>query len=141
MAERRATRDRRTTRRDRRARDRKRNADNRIAVIELAETELRVAILQRGATETADQVDALTVTWRQEATSPNTDQGRTELAAALKSLVESHALPGCQDGRGWHLPPGLLTGPGPLPRAILARIFCTATCWQTSSEGPVAPLG
>jgi hypothetical protein len=96
MADRRANSDRRDSRRDRRLRDRKKNADNRIAVIEVAEAELRVAILQRGATESTDQVQALTLPWRQEATSPHTDQGQAELTAALKSLVEAHNLAGCQ---------------------------------------------
>jgi Tfp pilus assembly protein PilN len=97
MADRRANSDRRSTRRDRRQRrDRKKNADSRIVVIEVAESDLRVAILQRGEDESTDQVDSHIVPWRQEASSPNTEQGRAELTTALKTLVEAHGLAGCQ---------------------------------------------
>jgi Tfp pilus assembly protein PilN len=95
MADRRANADRRNSRRDRR-RASKKNSENRIAVIEVAESELRVAILLRGAEESVDQVDAHIVPWRQEASSSNTEQGRAELTAALKLLVEAHGLAGCQ---------------------------------------------
>jgi Tfp pilus assembly protein PilN len=97
MADRRANTDRRTTRHDRRQwRDRKKSADSRIAVIEVAESDLRVAILQRGTEGSDDQIDAHIVPWRKEANSPNTNQGRAELTAALKSLVEARSLAGCQ---------------------------------------------
>jgi Tfp pilus assembly protein PilN len=100
MADRRANTDRRTTRHDRRdrcqRRDRKKSADSRIVVIEVAESDLRVAFLQRGADESKDRIDAHIIPWRKEANSPNTEQGRAELTAALKSLVESHSLAGCQ---------------------------------------------
>lgn len=96
MAERRAPTDRRASRRDRRRlRDRKKNADTRSLVIELTETDLRVAILERNTNDGADQVDALSVPWRNEATSPHTEQGREELTLALRSLVEAHGLAGC----------------------------------------------
>lgn len=97
MADRRATPDRRTSRHDRRSmRDRKKTSENRIAVIELAESELRVAVLERTAGDDADRVTTLTLPWRHEATSPNSDIGRQELTAALKQLVEIHGLAGCQ---------------------------------------------
>jgi Tfp pilus assembly protein PilN len=94
MADRRAD-ERRARSERRRPRERRKNSDSRMAVIELAESELRVALLQRGAEGTADQVDAMTLPWRQEASSPNTEPGRAELTAALRLLVESHGLAGC----------------------------------------------
>ena len=96
MSDRRTKNGRRERRERRRPRERRKNGDNRIVVIELAESDLRVAILQRGAEGIADQVDAMTIPWRQEATSPNTDQGRAELSAALRKLSEKHGLVGCQ---------------------------------------------
>lgn len=95
MSDRRASNERRNRRERRRPRERRKNAENRIVVIELAEAELRIAILQRGAEGTDDQVDAITVPWRQEAVSPNTEKGRVELVAALENLVQAHALAGC----------------------------------------------
>jgi hypothetical protein len=78
----------------RRVRDRKKNAENRMAVIELTESDLRVAILERGAEGTSDQVDAITLPWRKESSSADTPQGLAELTAALQLLVESRGLAG-----------------------------------------------
>jgi Tfp pilus assembly protein PilN len=94
MSDRRASDDRRNRSERRRSRDRRKNAENRIAVIELTESDLRVAILERGAGGASDQVEALTLPWRQEAASANSPEGLAELTAALKVLVESHGLAG-----------------------------------------------
>ncbi|MDZ4656005.1 MAG: PilN domain-containing protein [Bythopirellula sp.] len=96
MSDRRTKNERRERRERRSPRERRKNADNRIVVIELAESDLRVAILQRGTEGNADQVDAMIIPWRLEATSPNTEQGLIEFTTALRSLVEKHALAGCQ---------------------------------------------
>ncbi len=96
MSDRRAPEERRSRSERRKARERRKNTDNRIAVIELAESDLRVAILQRNPEGEADQVDALTMTWRHEATSPNTEEGRAELTVALRELSTTFNLVGCQ---------------------------------------------
>ena len=96
MSDRRASDERRSRSERRRERERRKNTDNRIAVIELAESDLRVAILQRNPDGESDQVDAMTVTWRREATSPNTEEGRAELTIALRELSTKFNLVGCQ---------------------------------------------
>jgi Tfp pilus assembly protein PilN len=95
MSDRRAKAERRQSRERRRPRERRKGTDNRIAVIELAESDLRVAILQRAANGGRDQVEALTIPWREEANSPNSAEGQSELSTALRKLVEQHNLAGC----------------------------------------------
>jgi len=84
--------DRRTNTERRRARDKRRASAETHTVIEIAGTDLRAVTLSRSGDESADQVRAMTLQWRLEASTLNSERGLKELAAALKELAEKHDL-------------------------------------------------
>lgn len=92
MSERRATDERRTGAERRRLRDRQRGATELVTVVEIAGSELRVALLTRSADDRPDRVEALSLTWRKDASHLNTEEGLIELSVALRDLVESRNL-------------------------------------------------
>ena len=92
MSDRRSPEERRLPNQRRRSRDKRRASSESYTVIELAGSDLRVVMLQRSVDESADQVHAVTVRWRHEANSLNTEQGLQELSAALTELADEHDL-------------------------------------------------
>ncbi len=92
MSERRAIDERRTSAERRSLRDRQRGATDLVTVVEIAGSELRVALLKRSADDRPDRVEALSLTWRKEASHLNTEEGLSELSVALSDLVESRNL-------------------------------------------------
>lgn len=82
----------RRSRKQRRSRDRRRVANESYTVIEIAGDDLRAVTLTRGSGEEADQVQAMTVRWRKEASLLNSEKGLEELTAALIDLTENHDL-------------------------------------------------
>ncbi len=88
--------DRRTSN-DRRGRyGRRRSAVDRVAVIEIAESNLRVVVLDRSPDGSPDLARTESITWRHEATSLNSDLGFEELSTALRDLAEQHDLQNIQ---------------------------------------------
>ncbi len=96
MADRRTEHERRATQERRRIKERKRYSENRVAVIEITENDLRVAILNRGSKDTADEVQGTSLRWREEADLLGSEQGQRELTAALRRICESQNLAGSQ---------------------------------------------
>ncbi|MEM8944043.1 MAG: PilN domain-containing protein [Planctomycetota bacterium] len=91
MSDRRNNSERRTPK-VRRSRDRRRAVDESHTVIEIAGASLRAVMLTNEGNDDADVVKVMSVQWRKEATQLNTEAGLRELTAALKQLVETHAL-------------------------------------------------
>jgi hypothetical protein len=75
---------------------RRRHAETRRVAIELGQSVLRVAIVVDSDKETLPTLRTRTIHWRQEAPNLLCDQGRAELAAALRVLVTEERLAGCQ---------------------------------------------
>jgi Fimbrial assembly protein (PilN) len=93
MSDRRATDERRSGAERRSLRDRQRGATELVTVVEIAGSELRVALLKRLAAEDRpDHVEALSLTWRKEASHLNTEEGLIELSVALRDLVDGRNL-------------------------------------------------
>lgn len=92
MSDRRDNTDRRAKRKSRRSRDRRKNTCETHTVIEIASDDLRAVTLKRTDDQSQDEVRAMTVRWRIEATHLNTELGLRELTAALKELTEKHEL-------------------------------------------------
>lgn len=92
MSDRRSTEGRRTGFERRSRRDRQREGYEKVVVVEITNSELRVAILEQHGDEQADLVQASTTIWKEASTSFNTEEGLHELSEALSSLVEKHAL-------------------------------------------------
>lgn len=91
MAERRQQHDRRATS-DRRRRDRRRKSDTRVFVVEVTGSDLRIALLERGAQGLPDQASAWAVRWRKDATSLESPDGILELTAALRESARQHNM-------------------------------------------------
>jgi len=93
MSDRRDNDERRLKKKRRRSRDRGKTSNQTYTVIEIAGADLRaVSLISSDDDETADQVRMMTLRWRIEATTLNSDTGLRELTAALKELVEEHDL-------------------------------------------------
>ncbi len=95
MADRRNSEERRK-RSDRRRYKRRRHVDEQFAVIEIANTDLRVAILSRNSEASIDKVQVTVVPWRIDATSLNSEAGRNELSTALRKLCQEYHLQSAQ---------------------------------------------
>lgn len=67
---------------------------NLVTVVEISGSDLRVALLRRLPEGKLDRVEAVTVTWRKEATLLNSEIGLQELTASLRALVEESGLYG-----------------------------------------------
>jgi hypothetical protein len=91
MADRRQPSDRRATS-DRRRRDRRRKNDTRVFVVEVTGSDLRIALLERGANEQADQASAWTARWRKDAATLESPEGLAELTAALRDAARQHNM-------------------------------------------------
>ena len=91
MTDRRNKQDRRLSS-DRRTRERKRATQEVFTVIEIEDSNLRVVSLTRSQSDQDDQVRAMVLKWRHEASSLNSELGIVELTKALRELVEVHAL-------------------------------------------------
>ncbi len=74
---------------------RRRYAENRRIAIELCQSVLRVAIVVDSEKETLPSLRVRTVRWRHEAPNLLCDQGRAEITAALRGLVNEERLAGC----------------------------------------------
>ena len=92
MSDRRSTTERRSFFSRRRSRDRGKAANRSHTVIEIAGADLRAVTLVGADDGSADQVRVMTLRWRKEATTLNSETGLSELTAALKELVEKHDL-------------------------------------------------
>jgi hypothetical protein len=92
MPERRAKTDRRNAR-DRRRGDRRRKGELRFVAIEITADELRIAERRRSDVPDApDRVSLAVVPWRKEAATFNSEDGRVELAAALRIVARDFNL-------------------------------------------------
>lgn len=96
MPDRRTEEERRAIRERRRPKERRRHSDSRVAAIEVTDSDLRVAILNRGSDDSSDRVEGLKHPWRHEADSLESKQGRLELTAALRHICVSQNLTGSQ---------------------------------------------
>jgi HAMP domain-containing protein len=74
---------------------RRRYAENRRIAIELGQSVLRVAIVVDSEKESLPSLRARTIRWRHEAPNLICDQGRAEITAALRGLVNEERLAGC----------------------------------------------
>lgn len=92
MSDRRTYDERRAGAERRRLRDHQRGTTDLVTVVEIAGSELRVAVLKRSTDDRPDRVEALSLTWRKEASHLNTEEGLIELSVALRDLVESKNL-------------------------------------------------
>lgn len=92
MADRRNKDERRKKAERRKARDRKRGGSESHTVIEIAGADLRAVTLLRSEDDTADQVRVMSLRWRLEATTLNSEAGLKELTSALRELAEKHNL-------------------------------------------------
>lgn len=92
MSDRRARSERRHSAERRRRRDRTRGGSETTAVVEIAGSELRVALLRRRGEDRPDRVESLSLPWRKDAVHLNTAEGVVELSLALSHLVESKNL-------------------------------------------------
>ena len=92
MSERRSTTERRSFFSRRRSRDRGKDAERSHTVIEIAGAELRAVTLTGSEGDAADQVQVMTVRWRNEASTLNSEAGLEELTVALTELAEKHDL-------------------------------------------------
>lgn len=91
MPDRRNEKDRRN-RKQRRSRDRRRTSNESYTVIEIAGDDLRAVTLTRTSESENDEVRAMTLRWRKEASLLNSEKGLEELTAALIDLSENHDL-------------------------------------------------
>ncbi len=91
MSDRRSKNERRTTP-QRRSRERKKMQIDSHTVIEIVGADLRAVTLVQSMDEGPDKVHAMTLRWRIEATTLNSDLGLQELSAALAELAEKHHL-------------------------------------------------
>ncbi len=96
MADRRKESERRLPRERRRARERRKHSENRLAVIELTDSDLRSVIVHRSPTGESDQVEAFTQRWKIDSQSLHTPEGLADLSSALRSIAEKHSLTGCE---------------------------------------------
>ena len=92
MADRREQNERRTTRERRSRRDRLRSQHNTVAVVEVTNSQLRIAILRHGESEEDGQVKAHAVTWGNESSSLNSEQGSQQFIDALGTIVGEHDI-------------------------------------------------
>ncbi len=92
MSERRSTTERRRFFSRRRSRDRGKDAERSHTVIEIAGGDLQAVTLTGSEEDSADQVQVMTVRWRKEASTLNSEKGLEELTAALTELAEKHDL-------------------------------------------------
>jgi len=90
MGDRRNT-ERRALKERRSLRSRKRQATESVVVVELAESALKALIVHR-KDDGSDEVEAVSIQWRYQAHSLHSDQGRDELAVALRSLAEKKKI-------------------------------------------------
>ncbi|MEN0109197.1 MAG: PilN domain-containing protein [Planctomycetota bacterium] len=74
---------------------RRRHAESRTVHVELCHSVLRVATVVHDSAEELPQLTTSTVRWRHDAADLASDQGRAELAAALRQLVSDRRLAGC----------------------------------------------
>jgi len=93
MTDRRTNESRRTSN-DRRRRQR--GATNQVTVVDVSESDLRVALLRRLPGEEPDLVEAVTMSWRKNAALLNSPEGLLELSAALREIVEERNLQGSE---------------------------------------------
>lgn len=89
MSDRRNNKDRRGRNR---VKERRRQATEKFTVIEIVDADLRAVTLQRSPDGNDDQVSVMTLRWRMEATSLNSEAGLQELTAALSELALKHDL-------------------------------------------------
>jgi len=92
MSDRRNNNERRLQKQSRRSRERRKLTDQSHTVIEIAGADLRVVTLLGSDDESADQVRVMTVRWRIEATTLNSDAGLQELTVALTELAREYDL-------------------------------------------------
>jgi len=92
MSDRRNSDERRLLKQQRRARERRRGSNETHTVIEIVGADLRAAMLTRTEDDSADQVRVMTLKWRINASTLNSEMGLQELTAALKELTEKHDL-------------------------------------------------
>ena len=92
MSERRSSTERRSFFSRRRSRDRGKSAVESNTVIEIAGGDLRAVTLTGSEDDSADQVRVMTLRWRKEASTLNSEKGLEELTAALTELAEKHDL-------------------------------------------------
>ncbi len=92
MSDRRNNDDRRLKKKRRHSRDRGKVSSQSHTVIEIAGADLRAVTLLGSDDESADQVRVMTLRWRIEASTLNSDTGLKELTAALTELAEKHHL-------------------------------------------------
>ncbi len=91
MSDRRTETDRRGQK-PRRTRERRRSGNELHTVIEITRDDLRAVTLARTGGDATDEVRAMTVRWRNEASQLNSEQGLQELTAALRELADQHEL-------------------------------------------------
>lgn len=91
-----ASQDRRQTADRRNAATRRRHADLRSVHIELCQSVLRAAIVVESGTDEPPTIHTRSVAWRADAPDLFCNQGRTELTAALRLLVNEERLAGCK---------------------------------------------
>ncbi len=92
MSERREKQERRTSRERRKARIRQRNGGEVTAVVEIAQQDLRLAVLQQSADDRSDRVKSDIVTWNLEGSPLNSESGVDDLSRALVKLVDQNDL-------------------------------------------------
>ena len=92
MADRRKSDERRLVMKRRSSRDRAKTLNQSYTVIEIAGAELRAVMLERSEDDSPDQVQVMTLQWRKEASTLNSEVGLEELTAALTELAEKHDL-------------------------------------------------
>jgi len=83
-------------RKDRRRRQQRNQRRDRIAIIEIAQSDLHAVLLSRHPGEGPDGVETSTVRWRHEAPSLYSETGRKELTAGFLELAELHELQGAR---------------------------------------------
>lgn len=91
MADRRQANDRRAAA-DRRRRDRRRKNDARVFVVEVTGSDLRIALLERGAPGQTDLASAWASRWRKDAATLESPEGLAELTAALREAARQHNM-------------------------------------------------
>lgn len=86
--------DRRSTSERRHRGERRRPSDARRAIIEVCRSTLNLALVTRGSGNEVDKVVTRSVDWRKEATSLQTELGRSELADVFRTLAAEERLAG-----------------------------------------------
>ena len=92
MSDRRNSEERRSNKPRRRSRERKKAVNESHTVVEIMGDDLRAVALKGSGDDSADQVTAMTLRWRIEATTLNSEKGLQELTAALVELTEAYDL-------------------------------------------------